>query len=323
MGFWKDKTVLVTGGAGFVGSHLTERLVAEGAKVKVLDNLQNGSLDNLKFCVDKIEFMNKDLNDLSSCCQAAKGCQVVMHLAAKVGGVGFNVTHQGTMFTSNVSINTNMLEAVRREGVNSYLCVSSACVYSRYCAIPTSEEEGFKDDPEPTNLGYGWSKRIAEIQARVYIDEFKMNIAVVRPYNTYGPRDHFELDKGHVIPALINKTISGQDPLIVWGDGEQSRAFVYVSDLVNGMMLAIEKGAWGQVLNIGTDEEIKIKDLVKLIIRLSGSSVKVKFDLTYPGGQPRRNADISKAKKMLGYSPKVSLEEGLKNTIAWYTRKKK
>lgn len=321
MGFWKNKKVLVTGGAGFVGSHLTERLVQEGARVRVIDNLVNGSLDNLKSCLKKIDFIKKDLLNFSNCRKATKGRDIVMHLAAKVGGVGFNVEHQGTMFTANVLMNTHMMEAARLEGVKGYLCVSSACVYPRYCTIPTPEEEGFKDDPEPTNLGYGWSKRIAELQARVYEQEFNMPVVVIRPYNTYGPRDHFELDKAHVIPALINKVCRGVNPLAVWGDGEQTRAFVYVSDTVDGMMLAIEKQAYGEVFNIGTEEEIKIKDLVALIIKIFGSSIEIKFDQKHLGGQPRRNADISKAKKILGYSPKVTLEEGLRETINWYKQR--
>jgi GDP-L-fucose synthase len=321
MSFWQGKKVLVTGGAGFIGSHLTEKLVAEGAAVRVLDNLTHGTLENLNACFDKIEFVNGDMRVLDVCRRAASGCPIVMHLAAKVGGVGFNVTHQGTMFTENVLLNTNMLEAARLEGAQRYLCVSSACVYPRYCAIPTKEEEGFKDEPEPTNLGYGWAKRIAEIQARAYIDEFKMNIAIVRPYNSYGPRDHFEPEKAHVIPSLIHKIATGDDPLVVWGDGEQTRAFVYVTDVALGMMLAVEKGVFGQPFNIGTEEEIKIKDLVGLIIRIFGRSIRVQFDTTRPGGQPRRNADISKATQLLGYSPAVSLAQGLSQTIDWYKRK--
>lgn len=321
MSFWKDKKVLITGGAGFIGSHLTELLVNAGADVRVADNLENGSLENLKACVKKIEFLKVNLNNLSACRKVSKGCEIVMHLAAKVGGVGYNVKHQGTMFTANVILNTNMMEAARLEGIKRYLCVSSACVYPRYCTIPTPEKEGFKDDPEPTNFGYGWSKRIAELQARAYLQEFDMGIVIVRPYNSYGPRDHFQLDKAHVIPALINKVASGTDPLIVWGDGEQTRSFIYVTDIVNGMMLALEKGASGEVYNIGSEEEIKIKDLVSLIVKIFGSSIKVKFDLKHLGGQPRRNADISKAKKMLGFHPEVSLEQGLKETIAWYRQK--
>jgi nucleoside-diphosphate-sugar epimerase len=214
-----------------------------------------------------------------------------------------------------------MMEAARSEGVKDYLCVSSACVYPRYCRIPTPEEEGFKDEPEPTNLGYGWAKRMAEIQARVYAQEFNMRIAVIRPYNTYGPRDHFELEKAHVIPALINKVASGTDPLVVWGDGEQSRSFVYVTDIAYGMMLILEKGVYAEAFNIGTEEEIKIKDLVALIIKLFDSRIKIRFEQEHLGGQPRRNADITKAKKMLGYTPKVTLEDGLKETILWYKQK--
>lgn len=318
MGFWRNKKVLVTGGAGFIGSHLTESLVEEGSKVRVADNLTNGSLDNLKSCLRKIDFIKKDLFDFSSCHKAAGGIDIVMHLAAKVGGVGYNIEHQGAMFYANVMMNTQMMEAARLAGVKGYLCVSSACVYPRYCTIPTPEEEGFKDDPEPTNLGYGWSKRIAELQARAYRQEFNMPVVVARPYNTYGPRDHFEPDKSHVIPAIISKLHQGINPLPVWGDGEQTRAFVYVSDIVAGMMLAIEKEAYGEVFNIGTEEEIKIKDLAALIIRIFGSPVKIKFGQEQLGGQPRRNADISKAKKILGYSPEVKLEEGLKKTIDWY-----
>lgn len=318
MGFWKNKLVLVTGGAGFIGSHLTERLIQEGARVRVIDNLVNGSLDNLKSCLKKIDFIKKDLFDFYSCQKAAKGSDIVMHLAAKVGGVGYNVGHQGTMFYANVLLNTQVMEAARLAGVKGYLCISSACVYPRFCTIPTPEEEGLKDDPEPTNLGYGWSKRIAELQARVYQQEFNMPITVIRPYNTYGPRDHFHPDKSHVIPAIISKVYRGVNPLPVWGDGEQTRAFVYVSDIVNGMMLAIEKEAYGKVFNIGTEEEIKIKDLVALIIKIFGSPIKIKFDQKQLGGQPRRNADISQAKKILGYYPRVKLEEGLRETISWY-----
>ena len=321
MNFWKNKKVLVTGGAGFIGSHLVERLIQKEADISVLDNLENGRMENLQGFRNKIEFIKADLKDIDVCRKSARGASVVMHLAAKVGGVGYNVGHQGTMFTANVLINTNMMEAARLENVERYLVVSSACVYPRYCSIPTPEEEGFKDEPEPTNFGYGWAKRIAEIQAKAYIDEFKMNIAIVRPYNSYGPRDHFSLDKAHVIPALINKVCSGMSPLIVWGSGEQSRAFVYVTDLAEGMLLAVEKGITGEVFNIGTEEEIKIKDLVSLIINTCATKTKVKYESAHLSGQPRRNADIARAKKLLGYSPKVTLEKGLKETIIWYKQK--
>jgi len=317
MTYWNKKAVLVTGGAGFIGSHLVEMLVKENANVRVADNLENGSLKNLELCENKIEFMNKDLTDPKACREAVKDVDIVLNLAAKVGGVGYNVKHPGTMFTKNVLINTLMLEAVRKEDVERYLCVSSACVYPRYCTIPTPESEGFKDVPEPTNIGYGWAKRMAEVQAQTYAEEFGMKIAIVRPYNAYGPRDHFDPKKSHVIPAIIRRIFDGENPLVVWGDGEQTRAFVYVTDVARGMLLATEKYPKADPINIGTDEEIKIKGLVNLILELSSRKPKVVFDTSKPAGQPRRNADITKAKKLIGYEPKVSLKDGLKKTYKW------
>lgn len=316
--FWKNKKVLVTGGAGFCGSHLVELLVTSGADVKVVDSFENGTKDNLLNVINEIELIEGNLLDYKTCKKVTNNQDIVMHLAAKVGGVGYNVKHPATMFYHNVMMNTQMLEASKIDYVERYLCVSSACVYPRYCSIPTPEEEGFKESPEPTNFGYGWSKRIAELQAQAYHDEYGMKISIVRPYNMYGPRDHFNLELAHVIPALINKVISGMNPVVVWGDGEQTRAFVYVEDVARGMMLAIEKYPKPDPINIGTDEEIKIKDLIKLIVKLSGKNPEVIFDTKKPGGQPRRNANISKAKKLLDYHPIITLEHGLMKTIDYY-----
>lgn len=318
MSFWDGKKVLVTGGAGFIGSHLVEQLVAENAEVRAVDNLENGLLDNLELCRDKIEFITNDLTEPISCKAAVKGVELVFSLAARVGGVDYNIKHPATMFTQNVLINTLMLQAAREEAIDRYLCVSSACIYPRYCTIPTPESEGFKDEPEPTNRGYGWAKRIAEIQAQTYAQEFGMKIAIVRPYNTYGPRDHFSPEKSHVIPAIIRRIFNEEDPLVIWGDGEQTRAFVYVTDVVKGMILAVEKYPNADPMNIGTEEEIKIKDLVSLIVTLSEKRPKIVFDSSKPSGQPRRNADITKAENLIGYKPEVPLKEGLKKTINWY-----
>lgn len=318
MNFWKDKKVLVTGGAGFIGSHLVERLVAEGAKVRVVDNLENSSLENLAKVKDRIEFIQKDFCLLKDCLEASRNQEIVLNLAAKVGGIEFNQKHPGTMFRGNILISTHMLEAARLNNVKKFLVVSSACVYPRYCTIPTPEEEGFKDVPESTNEGYGWAKRMTEVQARAYSQEFGMKIAIVRPYNTYGPRDHFDPEKSHVIPALIKRVFDGEDPLTVWGDGEQSRAFLYVEDLVEGMLKTIEVYPACDPVNLGTVEEIKIKDLVKMIIKLSGKNPRVHFDTSKPSGQPRRNCDNRKAKEKIGFEAKISLREGLEKTIAWY-----
>lgn len=316
--FWEGKKVLVTGGAGFIGSFTVERLLREGAGVKVVDNLENGRLENLRSCKEAITFVEGDLRDGKVCVEACQGMEVVLNLAAKVGGIDFNKKHPGTMFTSNALIDTNMLEAARLCEVERYLCVSSACVYPRHSRYPTPEEDGFKDAPEPTNIGYGWAKRLAEVQSQCYAEEYGMEIAIARPYNTYGPRDHFDSDKAHVIPALIRRVLSGEDPLIVWGSGEQSRSFVYVEDVVEGMLLLTEKYPKADPVNLGSDEEIKIKDLARLIVDLCGRTCEIRFDRTKPDGHPRRNSDNTKAKEKIGFETEVPLKEGLQRTIDWY-----
>ncbi len=184
--------------------------------------------------------------------------------------------------------------------------------------MPTPWYGGFRDVPEDTKEGYGWAKRMAEVQARAYSQEFGMKIAIVRPYNTYGPRDHFDPEKSHVIPALVKKIFDGEDPLTVWGDGEQSRAFLYVEDVIEGMLRAIETYPVYDPVNLGTDEEIRIKDLVRLIIELSGKNPRIYFDTSKPSGQPRRNCDNRKAKTKLGFEARIGLREGLEKTIKWY-----
>jgi len=324
MNFWKNKNVLVTGGAGFIGSNLVEQLIGREAYISttVIDSLQTGGLNNLKEVERKVKFIKADLNNINECLKICRGKDIVINLAARVGGVEYNRSHPGTMFRDNMLINLNMLEAARQAEVERFLTVSSACVYPRNCTIPTPEEEGFKDSPEPTNDGYGWAKRMAEFMSEAYCREFGMKIAIARPYNCYGPRDHFETSSGHVIPALIKKVFDGDDPLIVWGDGEQSRAFIYVDDFARGLIEVAEKYAVCDPVNIGTDEEIKIKDLVKLILELSGKNPKVYFDTLRPAGQPRRNCNNKKAKNKIGFEAKVSLREGLKRTIEWYVASK-
>lgn len=321
MMFWEGKKVLVTGGAGFIGSNLVDKLIDLGSQVRVADNLERGNLNNLQSCIKKIEFIKTDLTQYKNCEKAVKDMDIVMHLAARVGGIIFNISHPATMYKRNILLNTLVLEAAKNEGVGRYLCTSSACVYPRYCTIPTPETEGFKDEPEPTNRGYGWAKRMAELQAQFYKEEYGMKIAIVRPYNAYESKDIFDLKEAHVIPALIKKVFDTKGKITVLGNGEQTRAFVYVTDIVNGMILVTEKYAVADPVNIGTEEEIKIKDLANLIVKLSGKKIEIVFDISKPAGQPRRNADISKAKKVVGYEPKINLEEGIKRTIDWYRSK--
>ena len=260
--FWKNKKVLVTGGAGFIGSHVVEKLILRGAKVFVLDNLQNGNLKNLKHLGKKYTFIKGDCTDAKTAEKACEDMDVVMNLAARVGGIEYNRTHQATMLKDNMLIGTVMLEAARKMNVERFLVVSSACVYPRNCSVPTPESEGFMDEPEPTNGGYGWAKRMNELQGKYYNEEFGIKVGIVRPYNCYGPRDHFDNETSHVIPALIKRVLAGENPIKVWGTGKQTRAFLYVEDLAEGMILAIEKSSVPDPINLGTNQEISINNLI-------------------------------------------------------------
>ncbi len=318
MSFWTDKKILVTGGSGFIGSHLVERLLVEGAAVQVVSRSRARLEKVLGAEAHEVEFVEGSLDSLEFAQQACQGQEMVFHLAAKVAGVGYNNVHPGSILFANATAGLNILEGAVRAGVERILLTSSACVYRRHCTVPTPEEEGFVDDPEPTNLGYGWAKRFLEVQARCYSAEYPIKIALPRPYNAYGPRDDFEWETSHVIPALIRKVVEGQNPIKVWGDGSQTRSFLYVSDFVEGLMLTLERYPECQPINVGSTEEVTVAHLIELIIQLAGSSAQIEFDLTQPGGQPRRIGDYRQAQKILGFTAKVPLAEGLRRTISWY-----
>ena len=318
MSFWKGKLILVTGGTGFIGSHLVERLLNEGATVRVCGRSKAKLYRFLSHLATDIEFIEGNLASLEFAQKACRGQDIVFHLAASVAGVGYNSTHPASILFDNTTIGTNILEGAARSNVERICLTSSACVYRRHCQIPTPESEGFLDDPEPTNLGYGWAKRFLEVQGHCYTKEYGLKVALPRPYNGYGPRDDFEWETSHVIPALIRKVLEGQNPINVWGDGSQTRSFLYVSDFVEGLMLATKHYAECVPINIGSEEEITIADLIRLIIKIVGSDVKLEFDLSKPKGQPRRIGDYSKARRLLNFSPKVPLAQGLEQTINWY-----
>ena len=316
MSFWDEKKVLVTGGGGFIGSHLVERLLQHGSKVRVVGRSEKPI--NLINCLKKIDYVKADLSKMENCMKVVHRMDAVFHLASKVAGIEYNVAHPADMFKTNTLLNLMILEASRKENVERYQCTSSICVYPRYCKVPTPESEGFKDDPEPTVLGYGWAKRTAELQARFYAKEYGMKIAIIRPTNAYGPRDDFSLETSHVIPALIRKVYESDDAITVWGSGNQTRSFIYVEDLARAMMEVTEKYAVADPVNIGTEEEVTIRDLAHLIVKLSGKNLLVKFDSNKPEGQPRKFADITKAKEKINWRPKFTLKEGLEKTIDWY-----
>lgn len=317
-GFWKNKRVLVTGGAGFIGSHLVEALLARGAQPRV--PVREGTrLDFLDACRGSVEFVQADLQRPEDCQSALRQQAIVMHLAGNVAGLEYNIQHPGSIYRDNMIPFLNVIEAARKEGVERFLVTSSACVYPRFCSIPTPEREGFRDRPEPTNEGYGWAKRMQEFVGQAYSREYGMTVAIARPYNAYGPRDNFDPGSSHVIPALLHRILTEDGPLRVWGAGDHSRSFLYVSDFVEGLLAVTEHYAVADPVNLGAEEEVSIRELVFLLLELAGKKEKkVMFDTSQPTGQPRRKCDSTKAQETIHFRARVGLREGLQKTIAWY-----
>lgn len=318
MNFYQNKKILVTGGGGFIGSHLVEKLVNLKAKVTVVSRRKEEDIFFLQSVKNKIKIITADLKNPKRAAGAVKKQDYIFHLAAHVGGINYNNAHPARLLYENVLPSLNLIESAKKERIEKILVVSSACVYPRYCKIPTPESEGFINEPEPTNYGYGWAKRFNEIAAKTYNKEFGMKIGIVRPYNVYGPRDNFDPEQSHVIPALIKRVCDKQNPLIVWGDGTATRSFIFVDDVVNGMLMALRKYSHPDPINLGTSEEISIRNLIKLIVKLSGKKTKIKFDKSKPNGQPRRCCDTQKAKTILGFSAKIKLHQGLPKVIKYY-----
>ena len=316
MNFYKDKNVLVTGGNGFVGSFVVERLLKEGANVSVVSRTRKKFLSHIE---NDVKFVKGDLLNRDDALKACKDQDFVFHLASRVAGIGYNIEHSGTMMTENSIMSLNMLDAARESNVERYQYVSSTCVYPREASIPTPEGEGMLGDPEPSNLGYGWAKRVGELQAKMHAKEFGMKVSIIRPMNAYGPRDDFDPETSHVIPALIRKIINAKTEVSIWGSGNQTRAFVYVDDLARGMLMTLEKLTTPDPINIGSNEEIKIKDLVSMIVKITGrNDLQIKYDTTKPEGQLRKTASTKKAEELIQFKPKYSLEEGLKHAVDWY-----
>ncbi len=320
MNYWDRKKVLVTGGGGFIGSHVVEQLIRGSSKVRVTVADHPGATKrrNLAAVLKDIRLVSTDLHDAGAVRRLCRGQDVVINMAASVGGVGWNSAHPASLFRDNMLIGLNVMEAARLARVGRYLVVSSACVYPRDCAIPTPETEGFRDQPEITNEGYGWAKRMQEYMGRAYAQEYGMSIAIARPYNAYGPRDHFDTERSHVIAALVKRVCDGENPVLVWGDGAATRSFLYVEDFARGLLETAARYPQADPINIGADDEISVAELATMIVRLAGTGAKLQFDASKPAGQPRRHCDVTKSKATIGFEARVRLEEGLAKTIAWY-----
>lgn len=311
MSFWKNKKVLVTGGAGFIGSYLTELLVGQGAKVTVADNLSRGTLSRLASVKKKIKLLKTDLFIPKNCLKACQNQEVVFNLAAKVTGIEYNRFNMADMFENNMQLQMNVLNAASKTKVKRFLQVSTACIYPHDAKVPTPESEGERGTPEPTNEGYGYAKLMGEKLAKYYAQEKKIHVVIARPFNAYGPRDHYDEATSHVIPAILKRVLDGNDPVAIWGSGNQSRVFVHAQDIARGMMLVTEKAPAAMPINIGHDEEITIKQLFGVICKVTGRYPKPFFDTTKPDGYPRRASDITLLRKTTGFVPSVSLSDGI------------
>ncbi len=324
--FFKGKRVAIAGGSGFIGSHLVEQLLKLQARPVVLSRQDNPRL--LSHIRDSIEVKNCDLQDYQQVVNSIKDCPVVLNLAASVAGLEYNAKHPASIFQENLTTFFNVIKASQEAKVERFLVTSSACVYPRFCSIPTPEEEGVKDEPEPTNSGYGWSKRMEEYLGAKYAEEFGMSVAIARPYNAYGPRDNFNPKSSHVIPALIRKAFETQeDTFHVWGDGSHSRSFLYVDDFARGLVECAARYAEADPINIGADEEATIKETAQKIAEevsiIRGRQIQPKFDPQGLTGQPRRKCDTTKAERVIGYQAKVKFDDGLKKTIHWFAEHQK
>jgi len=307
MGFWEGKKVLITGGSGFLGSHLVVALKKQGANVSAPSHEQ--------YDLVKTEDITKLYDD-------NPGIDMVIHLAAKVGGIGANREHPGSFFYDNMTMGIELIHQAYLRKIPKFVALGTVCAYPKFAPIPFKEDDLWDGYPEETNAPYGLAKKMMLVQSQGYREEYGFNSIFLLPVNLYGPGDNFDPASSHVIPALIKKCVdaveNGDDEIVVWGDGSATREFLYVDDAVEGIMLASEKFNKSDPVNLGSAFEISIKDLVTIIAKETRFTGKITWDTSKPNGQPRRKLDTSRAEKEFGFKSHTTFEEGLRHTIAWY-----
>jgi len=311
MSFWPNKRVLVTGGSGFLGSFVVEKLKGRGCKDIFVPRSKDYDLVEM----NAVKRLYKDTKP-----------EIVIHLAARVGGIGANRANPGRFFYDNLMMGVQMMEVGRQTGIEKFVAIGTVCAYPKFAPVPFREEDLWNGYPEETNAPYGLAKKMLLVQSQAYRDQYGFNAIYLLPTNIYGPRDNFDPESSHVIPALIRKCVDAlpqtsnlQPPTItVWGTGKPTREFLYVEDAAEGILLATEKYNKPDPVNLGAGFEISIKDLVDLIAKLTGFGGKIIWDSAKPDGQPRRMLDVTKAEKEFGFKAKTRFEEGLKKTIEWY-----
>ncbi len=304
----RNKRILVTGGAGFLGSFVVEKFTGERG------------VDPGRIFIPRSR--ECDLRIWENCLGVTRGVDIVIHLAARVGGIGFNRENPGSLFYDNALMGIQLMEACRINGVEKLVALATICAYPKFTPIPFREENLWDGYPEETNAPYGLAKKMLLVQAQAYRQQYGFNAICLFPVNLYGPRDNFDPQSSHVIPALIGKCVEavekGAKEIIIWGTGRATREFLYVEDAAEAILLATENYDKPDPVNIGAGFEISIKDLVDLIVELTGFRGKLTWDAQKPDGQPRRMLDVSKAEREFRFRAKVSLKEGLKRTLDWY-----
>ncbi len=308
MSFWQGKRIVVTGGGGFLGSFVADKLMRE----------RGVDTENL-FCPRSKDF---DLRRWENCQRVAKDADVVIHLAATVGGIGFNLKQPGRLFYDNAMMGIQMMEASRLAGVRKFVAVGTVCAYPKFTPVPFREEDLWNGYPEETNAPYGLAKKMLLVQAQSYRQQYGFNAIYLLPANLYGPGDSFDPEKSHVIPALIKKILEakarGDKEFIVWGTGQATREFLYVEDAAEGILLATERYDKAIPINLGAAKEISILDLVSTLVKITGYDGSIIWDRSKPDGQPRRALRVDKAKSEFGFEAITNFEDGLKRTVDWY-----
>jgi len=308
MGFWETRRVVVTGGHGFLGSFVVDKLRAAGAKEVVVPRSDK---HDLRIQSEALRLYTDARPD------------IVIHLAAVVGGIGANRKNPGRFFYDNAIMGLNVIEAARITGIQKFVCAGTICSYPKFTPVPFREEDFWNGYPEETNAPYGLAKKMLLVQLQAYREQYGFNGIYLTPVNLYGPRDNFDLENSHVIPALIRKCIeakqTGAPEIIAWGTGNATREFLYVEDAAEAIVLAAEKYSKPDLVNLGSGEEISVRNLLEMIRDMVGATAVVRWDHSKPDGQPRRSLDTSRAAREFGWRAKTSLRSGLKETIEWFT----
>ena len=309
--FWINKRVCVTGGDGFLGSFVQKTLKEHGATEIFIPT------------IDKYDLT--DINDVRRMLKDSKP-DLIIHLAALAGGIGANRARPAEFFYKNLMMGVPLLHEAWEQGVSKFVAIGTICAYPKFTPVPFKEENLWEGYPEETNAPYGLAKKMLLVQSQAYREQYDYNSIFLLPVNLYGPRDNFNLETSHVIPALIRKMIDaedlGEEKVVLWGDGSPTREFFYAGDAARGIVLAAERYNSSEPVNLGAGMEISIKDLALLIAKLTGFSGEIVWDTSKPNGQPRRALDTSLAKEYFNFEAEMPFEEGLEETIQWFKENK-